>query len=374
MCVIIHQRPGLLLPYEMFQNACWNNPDGYGIVIKDNGRLQVIKKLDPKGNDPEEIYKIVSDNKDVERFIHLRHKTVGSISEQNVQPFTVYSSKDHQIEFMHNGTLNIHYPESELKFLEASDIKVDSEASDTQKFAVCKLAPLLLRFRGEKGHADFNDPFFRTILNNLWPNASNGNRGILISSREDTASFVFNSSAWKEISFTEDGKEYTFSASNDDYFKRLVRGPKYEAEKKLLEEASRAEREKRIREGRSAGDNLPLERSLVKLASPPFLRRYKISELPGLGTDKDYYTEKGLAALSGLEYTEIDNLIKNKKDDFIFLFMALTSAMKEMLEAEKEQGTVSCCTNLIHTARPVCLKDFTIRSTKDMSILPTSMS
>lgn len=108
MCVIIHRSPGVELPFDKLKSACIVNPDGFGVVIPDRGKLEMRRVYDPKGNNAEALAKLLEDAKDLNVYAHLRYKTKGATDLDNVHPFTVVSKKKDgiDVQFMHNGTLS----------------------------------------------------------------------------------------------------------------------------------------------------------------------------------------------------------------------------------------------------------------------------
>jgi hypothetical protein len=195
MCVIIGLPKGLMLDYSALKNSALNNPDGFGIIVTNENRMEVTKKVNPKGNDPEEIQKILEQFKEHDRYLHLRYNTVGKTSFENAHPFTVYNSGDHRIEFMHNGTISEFRPPT------------GSDQSDTAKFAGDFIAPLLERLK----EIDPNDPFLTSLIENRMGAMS---RGLLISTLHGPT-FL---GKWKSIK-ADDG-ETLLAVSNDDYFDR----------------------------------------------------------------------------------------------------------------------------------------------------------
>jgi hypothetical protein len=105
MCVIIDKDPGVLIPLEQLKTACDIDKDGFGIAFVEKGRIKIIRKTTK--NDPNHIFRVVKKHKDKRLFIHLRHATVGDISEVNSHPFlTLEKSTDgFDVAMMHNGTL-----------------------------------------------------------------------------------------------------------------------------------------------------------------------------------------------------------------------------------------------------------------------------
>lgn len=161
MCVIIARQPKVEIPFEKFKSACHVNSDGYGVSIIDRGKITTIKEYDPKGNDPEKIYKILEDAKEQQVFVHLRFLTAGVKNNDNCHPFQSTLAKEgpgaRDICFMHNGTL--------------SSFTGDKQYSDSFIFNQRVVRPLMLRtsafLQASKTIIDKNplhDPFVKEIL------------------------------------------------------------------------------------------------------------------------------------------------------------------------------------------------------------------
>lgn len=107
MCVIIHRKPDQELPFDKLKSACIVNPDGFGLVIPDRGKLEQRRVFVKGGNDPDQLAKIMEDAKGLNVYAHLRYRTKGPTDLTNVHPFTVATRKKHgvDVQFMHNGTL-----------------------------------------------------------------------------------------------------------------------------------------------------------------------------------------------------------------------------------------------------------------------------
>ena len=108
MCVIIHRLPNIIIPAEKIEAACTVNSDGFGLAVADRGRIELIKELNPDGNDPERVLKLLEETKELPVLLHLRFKTVGKINEANCHPFTVDTHADDGLDLVmcHNGTMN----------------------------------------------------------------------------------------------------------------------------------------------------------------------------------------------------------------------------------------------------------------------------
>lgn len=152
MCVIIHRKPGVTIPFVKLETACHVNSEGMGIVTVDRGKLFLRKFFWEKGNDPEVLAKYLEDTNDTETFVHLRFRTRGSSDSDNVHPFTVLKQKKHgmDIQFMHNGTI--------------SDFGDDKDC-DSKVFAKTLVSPLAERLMKAVGPENvLHDPIFNTLL------------------------------------------------------------------------------------------------------------------------------------------------------------------------------------------------------------------
>lgn len=214
MCVIIVLPPHAKMKYEHFFNAVHNNWHSWGLILKDaNNKIQVLKDCPEKSNDPEVIWKLLEDNIDIERILHLRHTTKGGTTMMNAQPFNVYNSDTREIWFMHNGTL----------YSFGTNMSGKDDKSDTLDFCEKILQPSLLRWKGDNGVADYNDPEFkRLILDKQWSTSS---RGLFVSNFGDN---LYYGDGWKEYK-QEDEKAPVIKVSNTEYFDRVTRGPLFEA-------------------------------------------------------------------------------------------------------------------------------------------------
>ncbi len=209
MCSVIKLVPGYTLPYEYLFNAVHNNEHGYGVLLKENKRIHVKKEL-PQKVDPESLYKYLKDNEDVERWVHLRNISAGALHLDNVQPIQVYQSNKRQVWFVHNGTIT--YQTIGDKFKKSLTVDIDDKIhSDSFRYAHQKVAPLLLRLKGENGMGDIQDPLVQELLEKSWQYGFG--RAALISSDQDE--FLLNSNHWVLIEDTVD-PNIKFLASNDD--------------------------------------------------------------------------------------------------------------------------------------------------------------
>lgn len=315
MCSIFQLLPGFNIPDELLFNAVHNNEHGYGILFRENKKITVQKDM-PEKVDPEALGKILKEHDDVERWVHLRNRSEGDVSINNVQPIKVFESKKRSLYFLHNGTIynGLAIPENQKKFLtETLSEKIDS---DSRKFAVGKLMPLFARFQGQHGFGDLTDPFLQELLSKLWLNTHG--RAAIISSDQDPV--LFNPSGWEKIK-TPAGE---FLASNNEYFEKLTRGTLF-LQRKAEEDKKRGNVVAKTfgRSGTKSSD-------LYELTYPPFEETISLSEnIETILEEYDLYSPEGYIALSFLEASEIKKLFKDNLDDAVILFMCLTNMLKD---------------------------------------------
>ena len=168
MCDILILPPKVNVPYDKLENVVWNNPDGYGLLVHKQGNLVPHKELPQGGTDPKVIDKLLRDNEKYTRYLHLRWKTEGQISFDNCHPFLVYSDKDRDVYFMHNGTLYEYKAKSQT-----------DQRSDSRIFAEEILTPLLKSTKG-----DYSSEIIKTTISKFWGLTGN-NRGLIVSNKSD---------------------------------------------------------------------------------------------------------------------------------------------------------------------------------------------
>lgn len=304
MCVIINLPAGINVPYKLLEMAAWNNPHGYGLVIvKENGKLEVKKEYYENGSDPLEIDALLRAYDKYQRYLHLRWKTEGELSLDNVHPFEVFKKGNKEVFFMHNGTLHDYKPKDQDK------------RSDTKIFADKIISPFLKETGGfyssEIGHE---------VLKKFW---SYGSRGILISNFQPI--FVFNQADWKLIK--SDGVE--FYASNDDYFTTLKRGfvfDKLEAEKKRREAEATRDAKNFFSQPSGSPDSWPF----AKLKDIDFSINKAITpEIERFFEDSDLWSDEGLATLENLTELEIDAMVKQHPEIATGILIQLTSSFAQ---------------------------------------------
>lgn len=314
MCVICVLKPGYVPSQKLITNAVLNNPDGFGLIIKDRGKLEVIKDCDvSKGNDPDRIYGELCVAQEHQRILHVRKNTVGRTELANTHPFTVMKALDgRHIEFMHNGTLHKWRPGAE------------STLSDSHNFALSFMSPLLYRFTSpENGLGDYTDKFFNNLLGDTFGTM---NRGLLVANDLDPVLL----GKWEEIG---DGDE-KFWASNNDYFNYSINNRMHESQKPKTQvivrqpEPSAAEgvpnggtKEENIGNGRSSTSNVPRrtvgalkEVNLSKTNGRP-LSVKDLENLYSWGTDDiEDLDEESISYMGYLGMKEINNYVNTNPE------------------------------------------------------------
>jgi hypothetical protein len=168
MCLILAREPKVELPYENVKHAVLNNPDGWGYIIPDRGKLEIRRHFNPKGTDPDDVYGVLEDNPDSHVFLHLRFCTAGSKNKDNVHPFPALTQRKDgmQVWLMHNGTVNEFKPAAKDHF------------SDTYHFTDKVVTPLLRRVVGFTGKkALLQDPFVNQVIEKF---ANNWSKFLLV--------------------------------------------------------------------------------------------------------------------------------------------------------------------------------------------------
>lgn len=162
MCLIIQREPNFEIPYDKFESAILNNPDGYGLSYPDkDGRLITIRN--PDEPDPMELYRTISEELlEQKLMVHLRFTTAGATNLRNAHPFPILErGKDGvDLRMAHNGTLHKYKKHS-------------SDESDTRVFVREFVRPLFKRLvRGMEPEELLNDPFTKKILEDQLTTAS----------------------------------------------------------------------------------------------------------------------------------------------------------------------------------------------------------
>jgi hypothetical protein len=179
---------------------------------------------------------------------------------------------------------------------------------------------------------NYCDPIVAKLIGKMWPAASN--RGLIISNKYPT--LILNAADWKLM---KDG-DIEFRASNDTYFKELVRGrlfDKLEADKKAKEAEARTK----------SSRNFQVTTTLYTAgkASWPLTRLKDIDLKPNnfLGealadvlSDFDLHSDHGLSQLSNLTEAELYHMVKNSPMAAAGLLTILTSSFTSLYEENEK--------------------------------------
>jgi len=316
LCVIAKLSAGAMFPKTALYNAVYNNWHSWGLIIKDgNGRLEVKKGVESE-TDPALIEKLLEDNKDCERILHLRYCTKGDVTEGNAHPFEVYNSNKRQVYFMHNGTLAKYGPG--YNYNRQGDEHIDS---DSKEFAEKVLAPALLRWTGEQGKADYTDAEFFNLL--IKPNWTDSSKGILISNDLTDHMWGPSHGGWhryKIVGEPEDTPELW--VSNSDYFSNVTRGPekdRRDAEAKRIREEE--EKNKAPFQGTEANKITTgaITGSITKKLNPSSLLRSPDldAKLDTAFSDYDLVSDEGISFLAMITEDEWEDFVTRQEADVV---------------------------------------------------------
>lgn len=138
---------GKTVPEETLAACLENNPDGWGMMFVEGGRVQTVRSMDPKRfMDAFEKYQ------DRSLGIHFRLRTHGDKVVDQTHPFQILSLEEHgrDLFVMHNGIIR-HAPE------------VDKTKSDTWHYVEHVLRPILIYNPGLIEEQAFRDLVSRDI-------------------------------------------------------------------------------------------------------------------------------------------------------------------------------------------------------------------
>lgn len=102
MCLIINIPAGRSVPKSILCDGIDTNPDGVGLMYAKDGRLWMEKQL---SWDYKDLSKHLSTMQDLNRAVHFRWATHGTINTDNVHPFQIGHNKKRKWCMMHNGVL-----------------------------------------------------------------------------------------------------------------------------------------------------------------------------------------------------------------------------------------------------------------------------
>lgn len=351
MCVIVHLLPNQNLTEKALFNAVHNNSHGWGIILRDgNNKLQVMSGLadpDTKLPDVEGISKILRDNEDCERFLHVRNNTRGDDSEDNLHPFNVYNSNKKSIYFMHNGTLAGYGEIPESTHMTSSQKEWNEKwkgYSDSRAFAEEVLQPLLLNFKNQ----DMTQPFFMDILEKFFGVAAH-NKAVLVSNQKDD---VFIGS-WEYVTDISEG-EAQIKVSNDTYFTTLKRGPYYEERKaKMLAEVRKKQQERSSANSKNSVALDDVDEVLKALGYIESAYDSAFDDLAEIDTFSGIFSYEGISKLAFLSQTEVCSALsnmeeENREDLIYFLIDHITYNFNQLFtEYKKLQGKADKQQNFI---------------------------
>lgn len=147
MCQIIYKPGNFELPFDKLKSTCIVNPDGFGIMGIDRGKVVLRKHYDGK-NDPEKLARVLEEYKSLDKVgVHVRFRTKGPVGCETCHPFEAYKDGDKRLLMMHNGTI--------------SGFGND-KVVDTEEYAKVILGPLYERTL-KMGIDPFEDDLFEEI-------------------------------------------------------------------------------------------------------------------------------------------------------------------------------------------------------------------
>jgi hypothetical protein len=318
MCVIITFSPGATINKDQLFNAVHNNWHGYGLIVKDNGNLTLIKDFNEEGTDPQVVWDLLVEHQDKERYLHLRHSTRGATDGSNVQPFEVFKTDTRQIFFMHNGTLS-------------SFGSHNTGKSDTQDFCDKILIPALKRWFGDKGLGDYsgNADFYTLIMDKHW---AGGSTGLFVANDIVTNRI---GSGWYEYKHPDETSSGNVWASNSLYFHRIQRGPMFQK----LEDIRKAAEEEKRKEALINGNVVPFQTDshmddttrnmgIVKWSSSKLAKSAKIIRaMADIVKTWDFQDGNCLAKLRFLTWDELHEFVEGE-DEY-----TMTAIFEEMIKA-----------------------------------------
>lgn len=201
MCVILELKPNVDFNFDKLSIACEINSDGYGLLVQDRGKMECIKSYNPKGNDPEEVMKLLDDAKGLHRLLHLRFSTAGSKNVDNCHPFQVLNKADHGVDlfFMHNGTL--------MGFSKTGD-----SFSDSYHFNEKILKPLIASLRYSHGPTYLEQDYLKYLLKEVA-----GHSVFTLFDNQDNLLKIENSSCFSPAEGIWASNSYSFKETHSRY-------------------------------------------------------------------------------------------------------------------------------------------------------------
>lgn len=330
MCSIFILPAGVNIPEEKLFRAVANNPHGFGIIVRDTvmNRVQVFREIEEE-TDYLKVKKILDDNIDLDRYVHLRWATVGEKNLDNVHPFTSYWTEGRQVYMMHNGTLQ-DFNTATNTYVNGASVPNEFKGwSDSRRFNHEIIMPLMLQVDAGDGKGDIKNPFTLKTISKFWN--SYNSKGILISS--DQGHELINPSGWRWVDFEqEDGTVVRVRSANDDYYDTITRGPEYER-RRAASEKERLEREAAERASRTpSGDSETNVSKQVTIRSDTFAKRHGvIDQIDGIGHFVIKDDPESLALLAYLTHYEVEDLVQKRPDEMASIFISVTNSLNEAL-------------------------------------------
>lgn len=150
MCQILYKPANAEVNEDKFISSFNNNSDGFGYSYVEDGKIKTKKKL---GLTDTQAYDIATGLlKEKAALIHMRFKTAGEVSTENIHPFNVLKEDGYSMVMAHNGTIH--------DFKEAK-----STASDTKRFVKAIVHPLAKTMGMGIGYDNvLTNPLFRKVV------------------------------------------------------------------------------------------------------------------------------------------------------------------------------------------------------------------
>ena len=164
MCLILHRPTGVPIPPEYLERASERNPDGWGIMSTNRGKIKISR-----GIKPATFSRSLVSHGEAELFVHFRLCTHGAINLKNTHPFSICGGR---YAVMHNGVIPIDCP--------------DPAYSDTWHYCHTSLEPWL-----QANPAVFDDPIFTASIQEHV-----GQHNKLVILRDDGQYRVVNPDSW----------------------------------------------------------------------------------------------------------------------------------------------------------------------------------
>lgn len=156
MCIIMYKSAKVnKIPKEYIENACYRNPDMFGIACQKNKGKVYIEKGFKTFEELYKAYKVWEDKGGYDIMIHARIKTHGAVNTLNCHPFALGKRKA-DLEFNKGFVSNVYCHNGQI---DSIDVPKTSTTSDTYEFGYRIVANLL----------PLPNSNIKTIISNLEP-------------------------------------------------------------------------------------------------------------------------------------------------------------------------------------------------------------